>query len=125
MRGAPPGGSERRGGVLLVLLLAVLPLSAGCGDDGAAPAAGDAETVPRETFVATYVDLRLQVLRSGAEEIDPEARERILSRHGVTGDELLRFVEVHGDDVRLMNEIWTEVQTRIDSIRNAGDTASS
>lgn len=113
-----------RGSALLSLMLLV-PLLAACGDDGAAPSAADAETISRDVFVATYVDLRLTALRSGSEEISPSARDEVLARHGVTPEDLLEFVEIHGDRVQYMKELWNEVETRIDSIRDPDDTTSS
>lgn len=125
---AGPGetGGTARGRALLALLVAVAaPLLAACGDDGAAPAARERETISREVFVETYVDLRLTALRSGREQVDPAAREEVLARQGVTEDDLLTFVEVHGERVHFMNGVWDEIEARIDSVRSAGDTVRS
>ncbi|MDX1566375.1 MAG: hypothetical protein R3223_01160 [Longimicrobiales bacterium] len=103
--------------VLLPLVLGSLLLVLGaCGgeptDDAPEP------TISREAFVSTYVDLRMAALRSPETEITPEERSRILEEHGVTSEELLRFVEVLSrDDPRAMQEIWAEVQDRIQQAR--------
>lgn len=101
-------------------------LAAACGDNGSAPPDPAAETIDRETFVATYVDLRLAALEDTTLSISPAERERVLRRHGVTRDDLFRFVEVHGDRVDFMRDVWDEVDERI---RRAGaeeeDTTSS
>jgi len=86
------------------------------------------ETVPhedpggleREAFIRTYVDLRLAALRSGA-TLDVRTRETVLANHDLTEQELLDFAETHGRDIAYMNEIWQEVEERLDSIGAAVD----
>ncbi len=106
------------------LLLLALLAGAGCGGEGTAP---DAErALSRDAFVAAYLDLRLAALRTPEAEIRPEDRAEVLARHGVTEEDLLRFVEVHGGEVELMKTVWDEVQARLDSIRfPAADTSNS
>lgn len=89
------------------LLLAI----ASCGSDTAEPATDG--LIDRETFVATYVDLRKAAIRTPEFRITPEAREEILARHGVVGEDLIRFAEAHGRDLELMNEVWLEVEARL------------
>jgi len=83
---------------------------ASCSSDTAEPSAGD--VIDRETFVATYVDLRLAAVASPDFRIPPSARDEILARHGVDAEDLVRFAEAYGRDLELMNEVWTEVEER-------------
>lgn len=104
--------------VLLPLVLGSLALVLGaCGGE---PTEDDVPepTIAREAFVSTYVDLRMAALRNPEAEITAEERDRILEEHGVSSEELLRFVEVLSrDDPRAMQEVWTEVQDRIRQAR--------
>ena len=97
-------------------ILAALLAAAGCGDEG--PAA----TISREVFVETYVALRVAELSERTDDgIPAEARERVLAERGVTEDELLTFAEVHGSDVNFMEQLWDDVENRLEEIRNARD----
>lgn len=102
------------------LLTPALLLSLGCGN-GAGP---EPEVIDRETFVATYVDLRAAALSTADGRITPERREEILRAHGVTEEDLLAFAEVHGRDVEYMAEVWSEIEQRLDLRTAPGDTAS-
>ncbi len=119
--------TDRTPSLRRTLLALVLPLltAAACGDDGATPPPDEAGTIARETFVEVYVDLRIAALRSEGRTIDAATRERILSRHDVTRDDLLEFVDVHGENPRFIRDVWGEVEARIDSIRNPEDTTST
>ena len=76
-----------------------------------------ADTIDRETFISTYVDLRAAALRRDSREITDEERDSILGEYGVTEDELLSFAEVHGREVPFMQDLWDEVEGRLDAIR--------
>jgi hypothetical protein len=89
---------------------AFLLVLASCGGD-TSPVASD--VISRETFVATYVDLRLAAIASSDFRVTPEQRAEILARHAVDGEDLIRFADVHGRDLELMTEIWTEVETLV------------
>lgn len=123
------GASSTFRGVLRLAAAAVLALAAtACGDGGSGPSDGpsgepEAETISRETFVATYVDLRLAALRRNRETITEEEREEVLERHGVDEDDLLRFVEVHGERADFMQELWEEVDERIRR-RSGGESST-
>ena len=56
--------------------------------------------------------------------LPPEARERILGTHAVTGEQLEAFAEVHGADLEYMKELWNEIELRLDSIRPADASGS-
>jgi hypothetical protein len=73
----------------------------------------EGKTIGRDQFVAAYVDLRLESLRSDRTPIPPETRDSILATHHLTPADLLAFVEHHGRNVAYMNAIWSEIDTRI------------
>lgn len=95
----------------MVFLLA----TAGCGDDPAAASA----SVDRETFIATYVDLRLSALGTPTGEITDAERERVLAKHQVTEDDLISFAEAYGSDPATMKDVWEQVRLRLQ--RAAGE----
>lgn len=108
----PVAGRSRRIATALALGLA---LAAGCTTEPEA-------AIERETFVATWVDLRRAAMASPDVPITPSERERILSEHGVTDQELLDFAEVHGGDVPYMAQVWEEVEARMGGTEAAGDS---
>lgn len=55
----------------------------------------------------------LDVEEDGA--LDETRREALLREHGVTGQDLLVFAEVHGTDIPYMHRVWN----RVDSIVGA------
>jgi len=82
----------------------------GCGE--AAPP----ETLDRQLFVDTYVELRAAALQRGLPTVGDAVRDSVLTRQGVTDEELVEFAEVHGADLEYMRDIWIEVAARLDSI---------
>lgn len=100
-----------------------LPLA--CAFLGTACGVGDvekpgAETISRETFIETYVALREAARESETGEITAEARERVLAEQGLSEDDLLTFVEVHGRRIDFMRDVWTEVEERLEIRRAPG-----
>ena len=93
---------------LVGLLVVVLVTS--CGRGTAEPSV---ETMDREAFIATYVDLRSAALTTTALSITPAERDSVLTLHEVSEADLLLFVEVHGRDAVLMQDLWNEVEARI------------
>ncbi len=87
-------------------LSVVVPLgcSASSAEDG---------VMARETFIATYVELRAAALSSPSGTIDLGPRDSILELHGASEARLLEFAEIRGRDPEFMNLLWTEVQTRL------------
>ena len=67
----------------------------------------------RESFIGAYVDLRAAALSSGTTEIEGEVRDSILAVYGVTGEELLAFIDTHGESVEFMSELWSEIEGRL------------
>ena len=108
---------RRQATTLLLPLLAVVGLAAGCG------APERPQPIDREVFIDAYVDLRLAALGNEDFEVEPEQRSEILERHGVDQDELLYFADFHGRDVAFMNEIWSEVERRLAERRPSDDDA--
>lgn len=94
-----------------------LAATAACGSP---PTPDEAEGgLHRETFIATYVDLRVAALRNEG-VMDPRLKESVLANHEVTDEELVDFAERHGRDVAFMRDVWNEVESRMDSIRALG-----
>jgi hypothetical protein len=89
-------------------IFAVLVLF-GCGSS----APGD--TIDREVFIATYVDLRMAALDTDTARIGTVERDAILQQHGVTADDLTTFADVHGADLEYMRDVWAEVELRLDT----------
>jgi len=70
------------------------------------------DTDGREVFMGAYVDLRLAALSSGTTLLG-SVRDSILAVYGVTGEELLEFVDTHGEDVQFMRDLWAEIEGRL------------
>lgn len=94
--------------------VALLGLAAACSGGGQEAVPGD--VIDRETFIATYVDLRDAAVRSAEFLVSADQRAEILARHGVDAEGLVRFAEAHGRDLEFMNEVWTEVETRLQEL---------
>lgn len=107
----------RRSAALGLLLPGLLLAIPGCRESGAGPAAAGPGS---EAFIAAYVDLRTEAIRSGVSELAPEVRAAVLARHGVTEEDLFAFVEAHGRDVAYMRSVWDEVERRLDGVRVDG-----
>lgn len=83
------------------------------------PPGGD--PIEREVFIEAYVELRLAALGADDFVVPTQERDEILARHGIDQQRLLRFAEVHGEDVELMNEVWAEVERRLEDRRPSDD----
>ena len=99
----------------LGLALGLAILAAACGGD-----AVPADVIDRETFIATYVDLRWAAVETPDFRISADQRDQILAARGVDGESLVRFADAHGRDLDFMNEVWAEVDKRITD-REAGN----
>lgn len=106
-----------------VFCLALVAGVVGCSEP-----ADDSGAIARDQFIEVYVDLRIEApieeLPDG-EPADPElleARDRVLERHGVEADDLLHFVEVHGEDLSYMHEVWAEIDARLAARSVNGET---
>lgn len=97
----------RRTLVLVALVLALAGLGSGCEE---APVT----RVDRETFVQAYVEIRAAALEMEDTQPTEGMRQEILSRYGVTAQDLVDFVEVHGEDVQYMRDLWDEIEVRLE-----------
>ncbi len=98
-------------------LCVVFGFLSGCGSGPAeAPAA---TSIDRETFIATYVDLRAAAVRAGDKTVTAVQRAAILQQHGVTEDDLLAFATANGEKVAYMRGVWDEVEHRLDALHLA------
>lgn len=104
-RSLPHSVSRLLCGVAVGFLLA----TGACGGDADPVVPG----VDRETFIATYVDLRLSALGTPTGVITDAERSRVLQEHGVTEEDLLAFAEAWGSDPERMRAVWEEVQRRL------------
>ena len=74
------------------------------------------DVIDREAFIQTYVDLRVAALKTEAQRLSDEERAEVLTRTGVTADDLVRFAEVHGRDLDFMRDVWNDVELRMDAL---------
>lgn len=118
--GPPPLGvsPQRHRRPRTIVSLVALMLCWACG--------GGATDVPedvagREAFIGAYLDLRTEAVSSGSTEISDEVRDSILSVYGVNAQDLLDFIDTHGENVEFMSDLWTEIETRMAELleRNA------
>lgn len=104
-------------GVRRFLLGGVLSVMFACSGEQAP------ETIPRDLFVGTYVELRMAALHSPDGRVSPEAKTEILEAKGVTEGDLLDYVDVHGTRVQFMVEVWAEIDDTLRSRRTEDDPA--
>jgi hypothetical protein len=109
--GGPPPPRER----LAHRLRRAIPILAlmFCWSCGGGTAALAEATAAREAFIATFLDLRAATVNSGSADIEDAVRDSILDLYGVSGQDLVDFVETHGEDVEFMHDLWTEVEARL------------
>ncbi len=68
------------------------------------------DTAGREAFIGAYLDLRTAALLSGTTDLGDEVRDSILAAHDVTGQDLIDFIDLHGEDIEFMRDLWTELE---------------
>lgn len=91
----------------------VVAAAAACGvTDSVPPVEG---VIDRETFIEVYVDLRAETVEQTELTLPGEERDRILERHGVDAESLLAFVDAYGRELDFMNEVWLEIERRLDA----------
>ena len=76
------------------------------------------DVISREQFVEAYVELRSISQRYMDDDVPLAERDRVLQELGLTPEDLLEFVDVHGADATFMHEVWEEVDTRFREIRS-------
>ncbi len=77
------------------------------------PEAGSAPSIPEATFVQAMVEFRTEALNWEEGHIPDDVRDSILARHGITGDDLVTYVEVWGNDVPHMYRVWAAVDSTL------------
>lgn len=101
-------------------LCAVLALAAvGCSGDQVRLVEG---VIDRDTFIETYVDLRIETLQGPESGLTDEQRDQVLALHGVTAESLLGFVDAYGRELEYMNEVWSEIERRFEAHSSAPET---
>ncbi len=70
--------------------------------------------IEEETFIATYVELRIAAFDTDSARLADADRQAILTANGVTEDDLLEFVRVHSTNLDYMRDVWNEVEVRLD-----------
>ena len=98
----------------------VLCLLSACGGEQAPESA---ETISRDVFVDTYVELRMAALHSPDGRVSPEAKAEILEAKEVTEADLMQYVDIHGARVQFMVEVWAEIDDTLRSLRTEEDPA--
>ena len=108
---------NRRAALLVrVALFIAAFIVVACGGE-APPVAPD--TISTEDFVEAMVALRISPVIGTSGFLPAGEPERILSERGLTPDDLRRFVEVHGANVSMMTDVWTQVENRVAEARGA------
>lgn len=81
--------------------------------DSGIPGSERERTIPRDVFIRAMVELRLAAAETPGDPMTAARRDELLEELGVTPDELVRFAEVHGRNVPYMNDVWQEVNERL------------
>jgi hypothetical protein len=95
--------------LLLAALLAAL--ASGCTPDD------EARTIPPDRFVGVNIELRLVDEMEDTEAGRDSLRREVLDRHGVTPEDLERFVEVRTDRPADLAAVWRRITEGVDSAR--------
>ena len=95
----------------IVFSIVALTVCVACGGGGATDVPED--TPGREEFIGAYLDLRIAALGLETADLGDEVRDSILSGYGVTAQDLLDFIDTHGEDVEFMRDLWTELDARL------------
>lgn len=81
--------------------------------DSGIPGSERERTISRDVFIRAMVELRLAAAESPGDPVTSARRDQLLGELGVTPDQLVRFAEVHGRNVPYMNDVWQEVDQRL------------
>lgn len=98
----------------VLALAAIFAVPFGCARDPGAPA------IEPETYVDVMVALRLADNQTSSEAEFVERREQILRDAGVTDSVLVQWVRAHGQDLRLMAELWDTINARLNAAEQEG-----
>lgn len=101
---------------LIVGVLSLIALgSAGCG--GETESLGTESVITADRFIEGMVALRTAPSLGTALYLPEGEPERILGELGLEPEDLRRFVEVHGEEVPLMAEVWDEIERLVNEAR--------
>ena len=75
-----------------------------------------------EDFIATYVDLRAAALITEDGQVTEIGRSEVLDHHGVSEEDLISFAEAYGEDLTFMQEIWNEIELRLENTSSSPDS---
>ncbi len=102
------------------LTLGLLLSSLACGGSQSNLPAGD--LIEPEDFIATYVDLRAAALITEDGQVTEVGRSEVLDHHGISEEDLISFAEAYGEDLTFMQEIWNEIELRLENTRSSPDS---
>jgi len=94
---------------LLAALLAALACGCAPGDEG--------RTITPDRFVGVNVELRLVDAMEDTETGQDSLRREVLERHGVTPEDLERFVEARAERPAELAGVWRRISDGVDSAR--------
>jgi hypothetical protein len=69
------------------------------------------ETPGRTEFIGAYIDLRLAAMSAETTDIGDDLRDSLLAVYDVTEQDLIDFVDMHGEEVEFMRDLWGEIET--------------
>ena len=101
-----------RGALLFALAIALAACEAPTADAG----------IDRETFVATYVDLRRATVDG---RLDESVRDSILAARGTTQEELRAFLTSREDDPQAVADAWREINETLTAPPDTADADSA
>ena len=102
------------------LTLGLLLSSLACEGSQSNLPAGD--LIEPEDFIATYVDLRAAALITEDGQVTEVGRSEVLDRHGISEEDLISFAEAYGEDLTFMQEIWNEIELRLENTSSSPDS---
>ena len=102
------------------LTLGLLLSSLACGGGQSNLPAGD--LIEPEDFIATYVDLRAAALITEDGQVTEIGRSEVLDHHGISEEDLISFAEAYGEDLTFMQEIWNEIELRLENTSSSPDS---
>ena len=104
------------------LTLGLLLSSLACEGSQSNLPAGD--LIDPEDFIATYVDLRAAALITEDGQVTEVGRSEVLDRHGISEEDLISFAEAYGEDLTFMQEIWNEIELRLENTSSSPDSTN-
>ncbi len=104
------------------LTLGILLSSLACGGSQSNLPEGD--LIEPEDFIETYVDLRAAALITEDGQVTEVGRSEVLDRHGISEEDLISFAQANGEDLIFMQEIWNEIELRLENTQSSPDTVN-